>query len=386
MPPTKTLEKKDEATSAPETSLSRQTRKIRDFFSIPPPVKTLFDNVPLLVYPANELPQRAPKPSRIPSLYVFSKKEDAAAGRPSFNPSCLKWQAFLNIAGINHRLVASSNHASPSGSLPFLLPATISSNTSSSALYPIPSNRLIKYAEHHGSKVEESSSMRYEAYQSLLDHRIRSAWLYTLYLEPLNFSAVAYPLYVSSTSSNPLVRASISHQLRSAAETELLKHSSIIDTDDLYSEADKAFEALSILLGNNSWFFGNRIVSYTSLHGIDVYKNVYSLFRSSLIIIEYSFIQSSISTRRLPLKDFIQSQFFLFNKLKVTYTIAPVFAILAAQAITAPSEYSSTPVEKEPKYSTLSAKKQFVKHPPSSAEKEGAKHPHANKAQSKPFV
>jgi metaxin len=81
--------------------------------------------------------------------------------------------------------------------------------------------------------------------------------LYTLYLEPLNFTAVAYPLYISSNSSNPLVRASISHQLRAAAEAELLKHSPIIDTDDLYSEADKAFEALSIVLGEDDWFFAN---------------------------------------------------------------------------------------------------------------------------------
>jgi metaxin len=78
-----------------------------------------------------------------------------------------------------------------------------------------------------------------------------------LYLEPSNFSAVAYPLYVAPTSSNPLVRASVSYQLRCAAEAELLKHTSIIDIDDLYSEADKAFEALSILLGGNKWFFGN---------------------------------------------------------------------------------------------------------------------------------
>jgi metaxin len=68
---------------------------------------------------------------------------------------------------------------------------------------------------------------------------------------------VACPLYVFPTSSHPLVRASISHQLRSAAEAELLKNTSIIDTDDLYSEADKAFEALSILLGEDSWFFGS---------------------------------------------------------------------------------------------------------------------------------
>lgn len=45
--------------------------------------------------------------------------------------------------------------------------------------------------------------------------------------------------------------------MQAAAEAELLKHTSIIDVDDLYSEADKAFEALSILLGGDNWFFGS---------------------------------------------------------------------------------------------------------------------------------
>jgi metaxin len=83
-------------------------------------------------------------------------------------------QAFLNIAGINHRLVSSSNHASPTGVLPFLLPAASNSLQETSA--PITSNKLVKYAEEQGKAVEESSSMRYEAYQSLIDHRIRNAW------------------------------------------------------------------------------------------------------------------------------------------------------------------------------------------------------------------
>ncbi|CZR53245.1 related to mitochondrial outer membrane protein (Sam35) [Phialocephala subalpina] len=252
MPPKVTPEKDEQE----QSSFSRQTRKVADLFSIPPPIKKLFDRVPVVVYPPNQLPQRAPKSARIPSLYVFSTSHDAAAGKPSFNPSCLKWQTFLNIAGVDHRLISSNNHASPTGSLPFLLPA-VHSSSSQESLLPVTSNKFVKYASDHGGRVDESPSMRYEAYQSLLDHRIRNAWLYTLYLEPLNFSAVAYPLYVFPNSSNPLVRASIAYQLRIAAEAELLKHTSIIDTDDLYSEADKAFEALSILLGDDSWFFGN---------------------------------------------------------------------------------------------------------------------------------
>lgn len=84
-------------------------------------------------------------------------------------------QTFLNIARIDHRLVSSNNHASPTGSLPFLQPA--SSNSSQESPTPITSNKLFKYAADHGSRIEESSSMRYEAYQSLLDHRIRNAWV-----------------------------------------------------------------------------------------------------------------------------------------------------------------------------------------------------------------
>ena len=179
----------------------------------------------------------------------------------------------MNIAGVDHRLVSSNNHASPSGSLPFLLPSSTSAPTPEAAL-PVASNKLLKYAKEHGGIVKESRNLRYEAYQSLLDHRIRNAWvslprkplvhepntsqLYTLYLEPLNFTAVAYPLYVSATSSNSLVQVSIAHQLQTAATAELTKHTPVIDAADLYSEADKAFEALSTLLGEDDWFFGNE--------------------------------------------------------------------------------------------------------------------------------
>jgi metaxin len=92
MSPTKPTEKREGETAVPQTSFSRQTNKVRNLFSIPAPIRTLFDLVPVLVYPPNELPQRAPKPARIPTLYVFTRKEDATAGKPSFNPGCLKWQ------------------------------------------------------------------------------------------------------------------------------------------------------------------------------------------------------------------------------------------------------------------------------------------------------
>ena len=98
--------------------------------------------------------------------------------------------------------------------------------------------------------------MRYEAFSSLLDHRIRSAWLYTLYLDELNFAAVAQKLYIEPASSNTFVRTTLAYQLQQAAREELVKYSIYIDEDDLYAEAKNAFHALSALLGQDENYFG----------------------------------------------------------------------------------------------------------------------------------
>lgn len=67
-------------------------KSVANIFSLPPPIKFLFNKVPLVIYPPNSIPARAVQPSKKARLYVFSTSEDAAAGRPSFNPTCLKWQ------------------------------------------------------------------------------------------------------------------------------------------------------------------------------------------------------------------------------------------------------------------------------------------------------
>ena len=51
------------------------------------------------------------------------------------------------------------------------------------------------------------------------------------------------------------MRLTLSRQLRAAAESELLKQSAAIDVQSVYRESDKAFEALSELLGEDEYFF-----------------------------------------------------------------------------------------------------------------------------------
>jgi hypothetical protein len=96
MPPDDENDEKSTGENLPSStssvSFKRQANRVRNLFSIPEPLKRLFDKVPVLTYPPDELPQRTPRPTKLPSLYVFIGDEDAAAGRPSFNPGCLKWQ------------------------------------------------------------------------------------------------------------------------------------------------------------------------------------------------------------------------------------------------------------------------------------------------------
>lgn len=83
---------RSELRDASQNSRPDQPISARSIFAVPTPIKQLFDRFPLLTYSANELPQRAPSNRNAHILYVFATELEAAAGAPSYNPACLKWQ------------------------------------------------------------------------------------------------------------------------------------------------------------------------------------------------------------------------------------------------------------------------------------------------------
>ncbi|ETI24030.1 hypothetical protein G647_03399 [Cladophialophora carrionii CBS 160.54] len=257
------------------------------WWSLPPAIRRVFARFPLVTISANALPQRAPRHRTENVLYIFQSDDPRLRDAPSFNPSCLKWQAYLKFHGIPFRTRPSNNHASPTGALPFLLPAPKDLSRPSS---PIPANRLTRWVVSQGGK-EETFHMRQEAYIALIDHNIRSAWLYYLYLEEANFSAVAWPLYVASASSSYPVRLSLAKQLQSAAREELLKTNATIDPHDLYAQAEQAFQALSTLLADNQFFFG---------------QTTPGLFDASLLAYTQIILDDSLEFRKPKLKLALQ--------------------------------------------------------------------------------
>ena len=122
-------------------------------------------------------------------------------------------QAYLIFKGVDLLTIPSNNHASPTGALPFLIPAS-SSKISGEAVLPIPSTRIerwvreqnisqkktgghlneesksqnqptkAKASTNEDPSSKESSDMRYEAYMSLLNYRIRNGYVGTPSIPP----------------------------------------------------------------------------------------------------------------------------------------------------------------------------------------------------------
>ena len=163
-------------------------------------------------------------------------------------------KTLLKFHDIEFNTVPSTNHASPSGALPFLLAANDPS--------AISSTRLASWAYAQNNKHQISSnSRRALTYHALLTGPVRLAYLHAFYLEPITFSTITAPLYVDPCSTSNLVRLSISWPLRAAALAEVTASLSgstpRIDVEALYSDMEEAFGALNIFLGRRNWFDGH---------------------------------------------------------------------------------------------------------------------------------
>ncbi|KAF4591750.1 mitochondrial outer membrane protein (Sam35) [Ophiocordyceps camponoti-floridani] len=117
-----------------------------------------------------------PSPRPKPTLYVHGP--DA----PACDPACLMWQTFFRIAGLDVDVVAASTHASPDGSLPFLLPSSADPNPD----VPLSASEMARYVRARLSDPVSASELPapkpgLDAYLALLTHRIHPAWSYALF-------------------------------------------------------------------------------------------------------------------------------------------------------------------------------------------------------------
>lgn len=163
-------------------------------FSTPAPIRALFSYFPLLTYPASSsplenlktIPASNASTLSLPTLYIFTTIGTDSRQSASFNPTCLKWQTWLLSQGIKFDVRSSNNHASPSGSLPFLIDWKHGKKYSSPRI--ICASGFVDWAQEMGNELDPGSEraeedeitfmgLRTSLYLSLIDQSIRPAWV-----------------------------------------------------------------------------------------------------------------------------------------------------------------------------------------------------------------
>jgi hypothetical protein len=94
---------------------SQRSASKTSFFTAPEPIQRLFRKVPLITYPADELPHRSRRHQSDNVLYIFTTESGVRMDTPSFNPGCLKWQVrehHVHIGDEAHKVLRISRHIS----------------------------------------------------------------------------------------------------------------------------------------------------------------------------------------------------------------------------------------------------------------------------------
>ncbi|BFZ62814.1 hypothetical protein YB2330_003924 [Saitoella coloradoensis] len=210
----------------------------------------LFDNFPLVQHPPALLPATPNTPDHPdhPTLYIYSSSPHS----PSFDAECLKWQTALLLAGVPFNAVSSNRHASPTSTLPFLNESLSGPLIHSSGIHTWiqnhPSANLSAYTDE---KTQADAS----AFTSLIESKIHNAWIYTCFLEPKNYEAVALPRYTKATAWP--VNLWVGRQIREEKRAEIEARRTV-NGEEIYADAAAAFAAIAAALGDDDWFFASR--------------------------------------------------------------------------------------------------------------------------------
>ncbi|KAL5606111.1 uncharacterized protein BROUX77_003304 [Berkeleyomyces rouxiae] len=258
--PSASAETPPASTSKPapaSASASASASTASSWITAPQFIVRLFTRFPLATFEPNALPCNTPAVSDThASLFVFAE----APNRLSYNPTCLKWQAYLRFARFDYVSLPSTNHASPSGSLPFLLPADtrVAVPCTDPATLPLPM-----------PSAPPPPPPRSTTYAALLDASLRPAWLHALYLAPAN-TPLLRQLYIAPVSASSGVQTASLRGLRRAAASAVAAAAATgpsalssagaaaaLQADALYADARAALAALEAELARSTsgWFF-----------------------------------------------------------------------------------------------------------------------------------
>ncbi|KAF7723289.1 hypothetical protein EC973_002135 [Apophysomyces ossiformis] len=149
---------------------------------------------------------------------------------------------YMKFCNIDVDIVNSNEpHASPSGKLPFL--ATVTG------------------AVYHGERIhqwikdmnkDKPSEEQGKAFIALTKTKLHAAMLFSMWLEPPNYIATAQAYFGHLPAP---VNSWLAYQKKNDILQTLLIDRDILVREEIYQQAEEALEALSVKLGDNTYFF-----------------------------------------------------------------------------------------------------------------------------------
>ncbi|KAI8992659.1 hypothetical protein BDB01DRAFT_755837 [Pilobolus umbonatus] len=202
-------------------------------------------NFPYITYPSVHEPQRAINDT----LFIYGPGYDKS--QTSFDVDCLKIQMYLKFCGIEFITEDINEPASsPSGKLPFLATVTGAVYDSQQILDWV-KNTMHKEKEITPHQEREQS----KAFMALCESKLRSALLFSMWLEPVNAKEITHKAYFRHNP-NPLGLV-LAHQKETDIVNQLLVDRDILVREEIYEDASQTLEALSIKLGDHDYFFNS---------------------------------------------------------------------------------------------------------------------------------
>ncbi|RUS19033.1 hypothetical protein BC937DRAFT_88054 [Endogone sp. FLAS-F59071] len=205
-------------------------------------------------FPLNTFPAVfEPPPLQKPVLYTYGPGWKNQV--PSFDPDCLKWQAFLTFCGVDFDLNNCNEPlTSPSGKLPFLVMPT------GETLYD---DQITPWLEKIGFEkklARDAENAESTAFISLAETKLRTAFLFSFFLEPLNVTESTGAKYFGHYSTP--INAIIQYQKKNAIIQRMLAKRAFLVRDEVYQDAADALLSFSTKLGDNEFFFGSSYPTF----------------------------------------------------------------------------------------------------------------------------
>ncbi|KAI8082754.1 uncharacterized protein BX664DRAFT_338986 [Halteromyces radiatus] len=196
---------------------------------------------PLKTYP----PVSQPKRSQKDTLYIYGPGLRASPSI-SFDVDCIQTQIYFRFCNLDVDIKFTNDpEASPSGKLPYFSTVTGKLLTGTQIDQWLKDNEKdISLGTHQDEAI---------AFISMVKSKLHPALLFSMWLEPLNYNENTFRMYYGHIPAP--INSIMGYRKKEEIVNQLLANRDILSREEVYADAAQTLEALSIKLGDYTYFF-----------------------------------------------------------------------------------------------------------------------------------